>query len=92
MIVIPIGNHLRLVTTAKAWRIDALETRNDVTSWAPRTWHTSLNGAMQALRDLRVATTALEPVAEAIEVLNTSATKLTQALTPRIRGPEESDD
>ena len=90
--IIPINEQYRVATDPYQWIIQRKRTRNGHEVWESQTYHPSADAAVRSLGERMVRECKTETLVDALKAVETIATTLSQALTPRLQGVLEVTD
>ena len=88
--IIQIDEQYRVTTDPYQWIIQKRRTRKGKEDWESLTFHSSLDAAIQSLREDRVRASDAQTVADALRDISNIDTTLSQALTPRFEALEDN--
>ena len=90
--IIPVNDRYRIASDPRQWIIQESRTRNGEAEWESRYYFGTLESAVMELREVMVRTSDGETLADDLADIEKVTTTLSQALTIRIEGLEESQD
>jgi hypothetical protein len=82
--VIPIDHQYRLAADEHGWMIQVQRGRNGKKEWESRWYFTGIEGAIGWLGEMLVRVSGTQTLPEALQEVDRIATRLSQALTPKI--------
>ena len=90
--IIPVNEHYRITTDPNQWMIERVRSRNGNKEWEPKLFYPTFETALKGLGELMVRLSDAQTLVDAIRDVEKVSTTLSQALTIRIEGLEESQD
>jgi len=90
--VIPIDHRYRLAADEHGWMIQVQRGRNGKKEWESRWYFTGIEGAIGWLGEMLVRVSGTQTLPEALQEVDRIATRLSQALTPRIKDEESGHE
>jgi len=91
-VIIPVNEQFRIATDPNQWMVEKARTRNGKKDWAPKLFYPTFESALKGLGELMVRLSDAQTLVDAIRDVEKVSTTLSQALTIRIEGLEESQD
>jgi len=91
-VIIPVNEEFRIATDPNQWIVEKARTRNGKKDWTPKLFYPTFESALKGLGGLMVRLSDAETLVDAIRDVEKVSTTLSQALTIRIEGLEESQD
>ena len=83
--ILTINKQYRMISDPYQWIIQKRRTRKGKEDWESLTFHSSLDAAIQSLREDRVRASDAQTVADALRDISRIDTTLSQALTPQFQ-------
>ena len=90
--IIPVHEQFRIATDPYQWMVERARTRNGNKEWEPKLFYPTFKSALKGLGELMVRLSDAQTLVDAIRDVEKVSTTLSQALTIRIEGLEESQD
>ena len=90
--IIPVHEQFRIATDPYQWMVERARTRNGNKEWEPKLFYPTFKAALKGLGELMVRLSDAQTLVDAIRDVEKVSTTLSQALTIRIEGLEESQD
>ena len=90
--IIPINEQYRVATDPYQWIIQKKRTRKGNEVWESQTYHPSVDAAVRSLGERMVRECKTDTLVDALKVVETIATTLSEALTPHLKGVLEVTD
>ena len=90
--IIPVNEHYRIATDPNQWMVEKARTRNGNREWEAKLFYPTFESALKGLGELMVRLSDAQTLVDAIRDVEKVSTTLSQALTIRIEGLEESQD
>ena len=90
--IVPINAQYRITTDPYQWIIQRKRTRKGNEVWESQTYHPSVDAAVRSLGERMVRESKTQTLVDALKAVETIATTLSQALTPRLQGVLEVTD
>ena len=90
--IIRINEQYRVATDPYQWIIQRKRTRKGNEVWESQTYHPSADAAVRSLGERMVRECKTDTLVDALKAVETIATTLSQALTPRLQGVLEVTD
>ena len=89
--IIPVNEQYRIATDPYQWMVEKARIRNGKKDWEPKLFYPSFKSALKGLGELMVRRSNAETLADALLDVNEIATTLSQALTPKVDAPSDSE-
>ena len=90
--IIPVNEQFRIASDPLQWIVQKARTRNGNREWEAKLFYPTFESALKGLGELMVRLSDAPTLVEAIRDVEKVSTTLSQALTIRIEGLEESQD
>ena len=90
--IIPVNEQFRIATDPNQWMVEKARTRNGNREWEAKLFYPTFESALKGLGELMVRLSDAQTLVDAIRDVEKVSTTLSQALTIRIQGLEESQD
>ena len=90
--IIPVNEHYRITTDPNQWMVEKARTRNGKKDWESKLFYPTFESALKGLGEIMVRLSDAQTLVDAIRDVEKVSTTLSQALTIRIEGLEESQD
>ena len=90
--IIPVNENYRIATDPNQWMVEKARTRNGNREWEAKLFYPTFESALKGIGQLMVRLSDAQTLVDAIRDVEKVSTTLSQALTIRIEGLEESQD